>query len=176
MKLIALALGLALPCWAAAGEHPKEHPTPAAEGQAKGDEHPKGHEHPKDHEHPVDSKEFNKQISQEYTRTVQTHVGAAGGFSVKDEALKRDWSLKLLKVHKDKVVPLGGNRFFACADFKAAGKGEKDKLDLDFYASRDEKGKWTVLDIFIHKLNGKERYTYNEKNERVYSLGPIRKE
>ena len=52
------------------------------------------------------------------------------------------------------------------ADFKTVEKGAKDKLDLDFYATKGPDG-WKIDKTVIHKVNGKPRYTYNDKNEMV---------
>jgi hypothetical protein len=162
--MLALPLGLALasaaPSWA--GEHPKEHPT------ASGQEHPKEESKGKKNEHPVGSKHWNKQMRREFNEAVEDHVrrmSAGGAFKVQDEKLGKEWELKLIGVHKKKIVHLGGESFFACADFKTVG-GEKAKLDLDFYATKSPDG-WKIDKTVIHKVDGKPRYTYNEKNEMV---------
>lgn len=177
MKKIILALPLSLALMSAAalraGEHPKEHPTAA--GQEHHKEHPKEHpaakkEHPAGHEHPAGSKAWNKQMRKEFNEAVEHHVeresAAEGAFKVKDDKLGKEWALKLIGVHKKRIVGLGGNSFFACADFKPVEKGSKDKLDLDFYATKGPDG-WKIDRTVIHKVNGKPRYTYNEKNEMV---------
>jgi len=152
---------------AAAQEHP-EHPTT----QAK--EHPKaqGKEHP---EHPkaktmageVGSEKWKKQISKEFDGFVCDHTKKPNGewFMIHDDKLNKDWKLKMVRVHKKKIVYLGDNRFFACADLKSIDS--KDKLDLDFYAKKLPDGSWQMEKAVIHKVNGKPRYTYNEKNEMV---------
>jgi hypothetical protein len=171
--VIPLGLALVSAAPARAGEHPKEHPTAAAQ------EHPKEHpaakpaakkEHPAGHEHPAGSEGWNKQMRKEFNEAVEAHVkkqaAAEGAFKVKDEKLGKVWALKLVGVHKKRIVGLGGNSFFACADFKSVEKGSKDKLDLDFYATKGQEG-WVIDRTVIHKVNGKPRYTYNEKNEMV---------
>lgn len=167
-KIIAVVLAFAFAAPLKAGEHPKEHPTgaehPSPKAAAKA-EHPKGKEHPAGHEHPVGSKGWTKQMSKEYTEAVEAHVARPPeGFKVKDEKLGKEWTLKLLGVHKKRVAHLGDKKFFACADFKSIGT--KDKLDLDFYASKTGDS-WVIDEVLIHKVNGQARYTYNEKNERV---------
>lgn len=132
-------------------------------------EHP---EHPKGHEHPVGSKAWTKQMSKEFTKAVEDHVAQksaaeGGAFKIHDDKLGKDWSLKLISVHKKRVAHLGDQRFFACADFKSVEKGSKDKVDLDFYATKKADGSWTIDKVLIHKVNGEPRYTYNEKNEIV---------
>ncbi|MBI3297013.1 MAG: hypothetical protein HYZ75_02535 [Elusimicrobia bacterium] len=160
-----IAAALAAPLFA--GEHPEhptaaEHPAPKA---AASSEHRKKGEHPAGHEHPVGSKAWTKQMSKDYTKAVEAYVAKAPkGFKVKDDKLGKEWTLKLIGVHKKRVAHLGGKKFFACADFKSVGS--KDKLDLDFYASKAGDS-WTIDQVLIHKVNGKARYTYNDKNERV---------
>lgn len=173
MKKIILALPLSLALTSAAalraGEHPREHPAAAVHEQHK--EHPAAKkEHPAGHEHPAGSKAWNKQMHKEFNEAVEHHVehesAASGAFKIKDNKLGKEWALKLVGVHKKRIVGLGGNSFFACADFKTVEKGSKDKLDLDFYATKGPEG-WKIDRTLIHKVNGKPRYTYNEKNEMV---------
>lgn len=158
--LIAIPLSLALvsaaPVWG--GEHPREHPK-----ESSGKEHP-------GEKHEAGSKAWEKQMHKEFVKAVKAHVkerkAAEGSFRIEDEKLGKVWKLKLLRVHKKRVVGLGGKSFFACADFKSVEKGSKDKLDLDFYATKGPDG-WKIDKVLIHKVNGKPRYTYNDKNERV---------
>lgn len=172
MKKIMLALPFSLALTSAAtsqaGEHPKEHPTTAPAQQQTAKPSAK-EEHPAGHEHPVGSKAWNKQMRKEFNKAVEDHVrrqSAGGAFTVKDDKLDKEWALKLVGVHKKRIVQLVGNSFFACADFKTVKKGAKDKLDLDFYATKGPDG-WQIDKTVIHKVNGKPRYTYNEKNEMV---------
>ena len=166
-KRLVIALALAsVGATLRAGEHPKEHPAAVpTQDQAKPNEHPKGHEHP------VGSKAWTKQMSKEFTKAVEDYVAqkskAEGdAFKIKDDKLNREWGLALIGVHKKRVAHLGNQRFFACADFKPVEKGSKDKVDLDFYATKtgDE---WKIEKVLIHKVNGDPRYTYNDKNEMV---------
>lgn len=175
--LLIAALALAYGARAAEHpEHPQAHEHPAEQPQAKPEkgaheEHPAGHkhgEHPAGHEHPVGSKAWSKQMRKEFNAAVVDFVAGEakdGAYSVKDEVLGKTWELKLIGVHKKRIVHLGDKGFFACADFKTVG-GEKRKLDLDFYATKDAGG-WRIDKVLIHKVDGKPRYTYNEKNERV---------
>ena len=172
IAIFVAAVSVSFAVLSVAAEHP-EHPTakPAAPAQehpaAKPDKEKKA-EHPA-HEHPVGSKHWLKDVRKGYTAAVEKKVKddiAAGGFTVKDEKLGKDWNLKLDHVHKDRIVSLGGDKFFACADFKSAEKGSKEKVDLDFYATK--KGdSWSIDKVLVHKVDGKERYTYNDKNEMV---------
>lgn len=151
-----------------AAEHP-EHPTgPAKTPDAK-------HEHPagggkKAQEPSVGSKAWKAMVRKEYNAAVEDYVRAqsAGkaGLPAQDDKLGKQWDLKLINVHKDKIVHLGDDKFFACADLKTVEKGKKDKVDLDFYATKTPDG-WKMDKVVIHKVNGKPRFTYNEKNEMV---------
>ncbi|MBI2071044.1 MAG: hypothetical protein HYT79_10650 [Elusimicrobia bacterium] len=156
---------------AAAKEHPKEHPAGAAASEHK--EHPKGKEHPehpkgKPAQAPEGSKAWMKQIRNEYDAKV-CEVGKGKSktesYTIHDDKLNKDWELRVVKVHKNRIVQLGKNQFFACSDFKSVKKGEKDKLDLDFFATKNPDGSWTIDKVLIHKVNGVPRYTWNEKNE-----------
>ena len=138
-------------------EHPQEHPE---EGQKK--------EHPE--EHPQGSKGFD--LKKDYTAAVSGHIGdrakTDGAFNVLDKKLKKEWNLDLIRIHNDKIVSLGKDRYFACADFK---DHSSDKvIDLDFYATWTAKG-WEIEPALIHKVEGVRRYTYNSKNERVPAKG-----
>ena len=172
MRRIILAMPFSLALTSAvmsqAAEHPKEHPTAAPPKQQTAKPSAK-EEHPAGHEHPVGSKAWNKQMRKEFNEVVENHVkkqSVDGAFKVTDEKLGKAWPLKLVGVHKKRIVQLEGNSFFACADFKTVEKGAKDKLDLDFYATKGPDG-WKIDKTVIHKMNGKPRYTYNDKNEMV---------
>lgn len=161
-KLLISLAALLAPLALMAMEHPKEHPTETPEKKAEVKEPAKPAEQTK--------AKYPKELNKEYAAAVEDYVKQAqakGGFKVHDDVLNKDWTLQLVGVHKDRVAHLADNRFFACADFKAVG--EKGKVDLDFYAKKD--GTWAVEKVMVHKVNGKPRYTYNEKNEIVPSKG-----
>jgi hypothetical protein len=113
------------------------------------------------------SKASMARIRKEYVNAVREYVKAKEPFVIHDDKLNKDWDLKLIRVHKDRIVSLGGNKFFACSDFKSVKKGGKDRLDLDFFATKNPDGTWKVEKVLIHKVNGKPRYTWNDKNEMV---------
>ena len=150
-KTLAIIMGLALPVALMAAEHP---------------------EHPHSKEHPTSQKDQEKTLREQFNKAVKDYVEKArvgGGFKVHDDKLNKDWDLKLVKVHKNKIVHLSDKpyRCFACADFKSTAKGDKTKVDLDFYATKDDKDVYAVEKVLIHKVNGQPRYTYNDKNEMV---------
>ena len=109
-----------------------------------------------------------KQLKKYYSKTVNDYVKTeskkSGSFVVHDDVLKKDWNLKMVRVHTDRIVELGNNEFFACADLKDAGA--KTPLDLDFYVKKDGDS-WVMQKVLVHKVAGKPRYTYNDKNEMV---------
>ncbi len=174
--ITAVAVSL-LAAGAFAAEHPKEHPTGgsaqapqmAPEAQPQSKEHP---EHPpgKPASAPEGSKAWMRQIRKEYDAKV-CEIGKGKSmtesYSIHDDKLNKDWDLRVVKVHKDRIVQLGPNKFFACSDFKSVKPGEKDKLDLDFFATKNTDGSWSIDRALIHKVNGKPRYNWSEKNEMV---------
>jgi len=117
-------------------------------------------EHPS--EHPQSSKKVSvDQIDKAIRADVDQKSKAAGGkFLVKDDVLNKTWELELVLVHKDKLQALEDGRYFACVDFKAA---DGTMVDVDFYLKKDG-DKLVVTDTTVHKVNGKARYTYQEKN------------
>lgn len=127
-------------------------------------EHP---EHP--HEHPS-GKLFD--LKKEYTTAVNSHISDAvagsGSFKVYDESLKSEWGLELVRIHDDKIVGLGKDRYFACADFKDPASGKI--IDLDFYATRRGE-EWSIEPALIHKVEGQPRFTYDGKNNRIPAQG-----
>lgn len=177
-RMIAVAAALFVAGSVKAAEHPKEHPAgapatgqeehPAQVPKTKAKEHP---EHPKGKpgQAPEGSEAWLKQIRKEYDNAVCDYAKAKSKepFVIHDEKLNKDWELKLVRVHKDRIVSLGKNRFFACSDFKSVKKGEKGKLDLDFFATKNPDGSWNVEKTLIHKVDGRPRYTWNDKNEMV---------
>lgn len=148
-KLLALAIGLAVMALFSTGtlaqekkEHPKEHP-----------------------EHPQSEKSEKKVSTDDIDKAIREHIEKAakasgGKFEVKDDVLKKTWDLELVKVHKDKLQSLADGRYFACVDFKAP---DGTMVDVDFFmkkAGDDLK----VTDTTVHKINGKARYNYQEKD------------
>ena len=120
-------------------EHPKEHP-----------EHPKS-------EKKVSTDDIDKAIR---AHIEQTAKASGGKFPVKDDVLNKTWDLELVKVHKDKLQALADGRYFACVDFKAA---DGTMVDVDFFLKKDG-DVLGVTDTTVHKINGKARYNYQEKN------------
>ena len=135
-----------------AQEHPTEHPTKAKKvkkAQA---------------EKPTEAKAGAvtiDQMSQAITDFISTDSELKGGFFlVYDASSKKSLQLTLDKVHKERLSQCGDNLFFACSDFKSAGK---EMYDVDFFMESKD-GKLAVTEIMIHKEDGKARYSWVEKD------------
>jgi hypothetical protein len=87
---------------------------------------------------------------------------AAGTFDVLDPETGKTRKLELARIH-DRVGKTG-DYYYSCADFKDTETGETLDLDLDV---QDKGGALSVVDVRIHKVGGKERYTYDEKDNRI---------
>lgn len=116
-------------------------------------------------EHPGEAVKPHKTITAKFVKkSIEEHVkaqskGTGGVFVVHDDKLKRDWRLKLTKIHDPvRMFEKGGKTiYFACSDFTSV-EG-KDVLDIDFWMV--PKGdRLEVTDTKIHKLNGEPRYGY----------------
>ena len=127
-----------------------------ARGQEK-KEHPKEHpEHPKS-EKKVSTEDIDKSIRGHIEKTAKA---SGGKFPVKDDVEKKTWELDLVKVHKDRLQALADGSYFACVDFKAA---DGTMVDVDFFLKKDGEA-LAVTDTTVHKINGKARYNYEEKD------------
>ncbi len=93
---------------------------------------------------------------------VSREESAKGTFSVFDTKIGVIRALKLERVHER--VGKTGNYYYSCADLKDTKTG--DLLDLDFDVT-DTNGTLKVVDVRIHKDNGKPRYTYDENDNMV---------
>ena len=87
---------------------------------------------------------------------------ATGSFDVMDPETGKVRKLKLDRVHER--VGKTGNYYYSCADFTDIDSGEKLDLDLDV---ENKDGGLNVVDVRIHKVNAKERYTYDEHDNRI---------
>ena len=131
---------------------------PAVSALAQQKEHPK--EHPQ--EHPPSGKKLS---TDDIDAAIRAHVEeksktSGGRFEVRDDVFSKTWSLELVRVHKDKLQALADGRYFACVDLKAA---DGTMVDVDFFLKKDG-DKLAVTDTAVHKIDGKARYNYEEKN------------
>jgi len=121
-------------------------------------------EHPKK-EHPTDKKQagLSKTDLAAAVRTWVERESAANGGSLKveDPIERKTLNLKLEKVHDERLSQVGPNLYFACADFV-----EKDgtKYDIDVFMTGKTKDDLKETEVSVHKVNGKERYTWYEDN------------
>ena len=92
----------------------------------------------------------------------QAKSAATGTFDIFDSEAGRTRKLVIVRVHER--VGKTGDYFYSCADFKDVDTGELLDLDLDV---ENKNGNLRVVDVRIHKLNGKERYTYDNNDNRI---------
>jgi len=127
-----------------AQEHPTEHPTKAKKEKP---------------EAKVSTVTVD-QMAAAITSFISSDSKLKGGFFfVYDASAKKTLQLTLDKVHTERLSQVGENLFFACSDFKSAGK---EVYDLDFFMESKD-GKLAVTEIMIHKEDGKPRYSWSEK-------------
>jgi hypothetical protein len=167
-----------------AGEHP--HPTKKAEEQAdkekkheeaaaetsvgdtkhKGEKHvcKEGDKHKCDQKHKEekakDKTGWNaKQVEQDLVSFINGKATQSGGrFAVNDELSEQTRQLKLKKIHTEKIMEMRDGTSFVCADFTDA-TGEL--VDVDFFMQPSSTGTVDqVTQVQIHKVNGKQRFTY----------------
>ncbi|MBI4676353.1 MAG: caspase family protein, partial [Elusimicrobia bacterium] len=101
-------------------------------------------------------------FSDTYRAVVKAYLDEAaaqndGEFLVKDEVTGRLHRLKLSEFRKEDIVHISREEAFACVGFEAA-TGEK--IDLDVYVKKRGTGEWAVSRIYLHKIDGKERFVY----------------
>jgi len=130
---------------------------PAVSALAQQKEHPK--------EHPQNPPSEKKVSTDDIDAAIRAHIeekskASGGRFEVRDDVLNKTWSLELVRVHKDKLQALADGRYFACVDFQAA---DATTVDVDFFLKKDG-DKLAVTDTTVHKIDGKARYNYEEKN------------
>ena len=71
----------------------------------------------------------------------------------------KDLALDLIKVHDDRLSNLGGGKYFACVDMKAA---DGTIYDIDFFMA-GQPGSMKVTETSVHKVNGKPLYNWKEE-------------
>jgi hypothetical protein len=139
-------------------EHP-EHPKKTTEQPKKGGEHPK-----KGAEHPKGGGEAKQVSTADISAGIKTNIDAKskkspdGKFHVQHEG--QDLSLDLIKVHDDRLQDLGGGKYFACVDMKAA---DGKTYDIDFFLT-GQPGKMKVTETSVHKIDNKPLYNWKEEN------------
>jgi len=114
----------------------------------------------------IEDKKTVKAVVRAVKGHVSMKVADEGSFRVRDEALNKTWELKLKRVHDELIARLDDDHAFVCADFRTVGEGPKRYLDLDLFASREGED-WFVDKVVVHKVEGKARFTYNDRHERL---------
>jgi hypothetical protein len=71
----------------------------------------------------------------------------------------KDLALVLIKVHDDRLSTLGGGKYFACVDMKAA---YGTIYDIDFFMA-GQPGSMKVTETSVHKVNGRPLYNWKEE-------------
>jgi hypothetical protein len=133
-----------------------------APGSIAAQEHP---EHPKQQEHPKDKKQAgltNAELAAAIKGWVEKEEARNDGWlEVEDPVQHKTLQLKLEKVHDDRLSQVKPDVYFACADFV-----EKDgtKYDIDVFMQGKSKDDLRETEVSVHKVNGKERYTWFEEN------------
>ena len=120
----------------------------------------------KEHGGAMISEPSANQIRSTMSDYVKAESKKTGTFDVYDEETGKTRELSLIRIH-DRVGKTG-SYYYSCADFKDKDTGETVDMDLDV---KHEDGKLSVVDVRVHKVNGKERYTYDANDNRI----PVRK-
>jgi hypothetical protein len=71
----------------------------------------------------------------------------------------KNLALDLVKVHEERLSGLGGGKYFACVDMKAA---DGTVYDIDFFLSGTPDN-MKVTETSVHKINGKALYSWKEE-------------
>lgn len=79
--------------------------------------------------------------------------GEDGFVSLRDQDDGTVHDLKLVKIHKERLSPVGDCEYFVCADFE---RRDGYVYDLDMFVNCNE----DVYDVTYHKDDGKARYTW----------------
>lgn len=85
-----------------------------------------------------------------------------GTFEIMDSQTGKMRYLKMIKIHER--VGKTGDYYYSCADFKDTKSGKLLDLDIDV---EYKGGGLNVVDVRIHKVEGKERYTYDKNDNRI---------
>lgn len=143
---------------------------------ARAQEHPEHPEHPKNKDaaaakvektekaekaetaaHDYSMDDLDKAI----TGAIQAKQKKNGGwYKMKDPVSKKTWTMKLDKVHRERLSKLDAKTYFACTDFKSK---DGHTVDVDFFM-KDNGEKLVMTDATIHKIDGKPRYNWQEKD------------
>lgn len=102
------------------------------------------------------------QMRQAITQYVKDLTDDEGAFYVEDEVTGETRELTLEQVHDQ--IGKGSDVYYACADMKDVKSAESVDVDFDVEPYDNE---LEVIDVRIHQVNGKARYTYDDKGNRL---------
>ena len=153
-KILSLIMVLSLMLWSAAFVSAAEHGGTSVEKKEHGGIAQK--------EHGGASAPSADSIRTAMKSYVMDKSKATGTFDVADPETGKTRKLALIRVH-DRVGKTG-SYYYSCADFKDTETGQMLDLDLDV---QDKGGQLSVVDVRIHKVEGKERYTYDANDNRI---------
>lgn len=146
-----------------------EHPTETRPEQPE-KEHPTNMEKPRgEMEHPTQGVTPAEEITLEDIANVTEEYikenTEEGVFLYYDEKTGQWLELELDEVHRDKLAQTKEDEYFVCADFEGM---DGNMYDLDFFVRGRTKDELQVDEdiISLHKVNGKERYTWKYNKER----------
>ncbi len=122
-------------------------------------------EHP---EHPTDKKADKPAHSytmDELASAITSNIEAVqkkndGWYSMKDDKANTTLKMKLDHVHRERLAQIDPKTYFACTDFKT---DDGHTIDVDFFM-KDDGEKLVMSDSSIHKVDGKPRYNWQEKD------------
>ena len=120
-------------------------------------------EHPEHPEHPTTTKDPKLTIEElaiSIGNYIQNDVNLKGGFFVYDKNNKEILNLTLKKIHKERLSNIGGDTYFACADFNASNG---NIYDLDIFMTGKSQDNLVVTEINVHKENGEARYLWENQ-------------
>ncbi|MFH1594039.1 MAG: hypothetical protein ABID09_05025 [Candidatus Omnitrophota bacterium] len=101
-------------------------------------------------------------IRETMTKHVMDKSASKGTFDVVDEETGKTRHLALGKIRQR--VGKTGDYYYSCADFTDVDSGEMLDVDLDV---EDRSGSLSVVEVRVHKVDGKQRYTYDENDNRI---------
>lgn len=104
----------------------------------------------------------SQNIRQAMENYVMEKSKKTGTFEVYDPEINKTRKLSLVRVHER--VGKTGDYYYSCADFTDEDTGKLLDLDLDV---EHKDGNLSVVDVRIHKVDGNERYTYDENDNRI---------
>ena len=120
-------------------------------------------EHPEHPEHPTTIKEPQLTIIKlaiSIENYIQNDINLKGGFFVYDKNNKEILNLTLKKIHKERLSNIGGETYFACADFNASNG---NIYDLDIFMTGKSQDNLVVTEINVHKENSEARYLWENQ-------------